>query len=159
MEETKKEQKSVAESNMAGAAEKPAGVGLKFGSIKEFRSTATEKDYRELEEYILKQPQKAKAFPNEAYGFSYSAAAAELRSRGYLQEAAGRSQTEVGEYRKPFEIHSGEVPRDTEQMARTVSLSRKIWNRIDTLAEENWVYSKKMIIVKLFDEAVKQYGY
>ena len=59
---------------------------MPFESIEDFRGRATEDDYKSLENYIKKQPNRQKAFPNKDYSFSYSAAAAELRAHGYLME-------------------------------------------------------------------------
>ena len=46
-----------------------------------------------------------------------------------------------------------------EFVSRSVVLQKDITERIDKLSENNWQYSKKAIINKLLDEALKKYGY
>ena len=124
-----------------------------FQSIDAFRANATEEDMRELEAYILSQRNRAKAFPNENYAFSYSAAAAFLRKQGYL---GGLQQEQSSDEAPEFIIRAGEK---TEFISRSFSVQADILARIDKLASDNWQYSKKAIVNKLLDEALAKYGY
>lgn len=53
-------------------------------------------------------------------------------------------------------------PSKKEEIAfvsRTFNVSKDILDRIDNLAKDNWQYSKKAIVNKLLDDALKKYGY
>lgn len=127
---------------------------MSFSSIQDFRSRATEDDMKALEAFIIAQPKKAEAFPNETYGFSYSSASQYLRDQGYL---GGRRETSPQEKEIPeFIIRSGEKKDFTN---RSFSIQTDILARIDKLADDNWQYSKKAVINKLLDEALAKYGY
>lgn len=122
---------------------------MNFKSIQDFRNRATKKDMEELEAFINKQTKKADAFPNETYDFSYSSASTYLKEKGYLSSNA-KNET------KEFIIKG---LKKTEFTSRSFSVQKDILNRIDNLAEDNWQYSKKAIINKLLDDALKTYGY
>ena len=126
---------------------------MSFSSIKDFRANATEEDMKELEAFIETQPKKSEAFPNEKYGFSYSSAATELRKHGYL---GGFKESGTAKETEEFIIRPG---TKTEFTSRSFSISTDILTRIDKLANENWQYSKKAIVNKLLDDALKKYGY
>ena len=126
---------------------------MSFSSIQDFRSRASEEDMKELEAFITAQPKKAEAFPNETYNFSYSSASTYLRKQGYL--GGEREQASADEIPE-FIIRSGEKKEFT---SRSFSVQKDILARIDKLADDNWQYSKKAIINKLLDDALKLYGY
>lgn len=126
---------------------------MNYSSIKDFRANATEEDMKELEAFIEAQKKKSEAFPNEKYDFSYSSAATELRKHGYL---GGFKESGSAEETEEFIIRPG---AKTEFTSRSFCISTDILARIDKLAEENWQYSKKAIVNKLLDEALKKYGY
>ncbi|MDY4968679.1 MAG: hypothetical protein SO101_00225 [Lachnospiraceae bacterium] len=123
-----------------------------YDSIQDFREKATEKDLKDLENYIKEQPKRTEAFPNEIYNFSYSSAANCLKERGYL----GGKKQELNTDPPEFIIRGGEKKEFT---TRSFAVQQDILNRIDKLAENNWQYSKKAIINKLLDDALNKYGY
>ena len=126
---------------------------MNFSSIKDFRNNATEEDMKALETFIKSQAKKSKAFPNETYNFSYSSAATELRKHGYL---GGFKESKSTEEAEEFIIRAGEKTKFT---SRSFSISTDILTRIDKLSDDNWQYSKKAIVNKLLDDALKRYGY
>lgn len=127
---------------------------MSFSSIQDFRDRATDQDMKDLEVFIGNQPKKAEAFPNETYNFSYSSASTYLRENGYL--GGKRQKSEPTEEAPEFIIRGGEKKECT---SRTFSVQKDILTRIDKLSDDNWQYSKKAIINKLLDDALKAYGY
>ena len=126
---------------------------MSFASIKDFRERATEDDMKELESFIMAQPKKAEAFPNEKYNFSYSSGSTYLRRQGYLGGEREQASGEIPE----FLLRSGGAKQ--EFATRSFSIQKDILARIDKLSDDNWRYSKKAIVNQLFDEALTKYGY
>lgn len=126
-----------------------------FNSIQEFRDKATAEDKQTLADYLNSSPKKSKALPNETYKFSYTSASTYLRDEGY-QVGRGSSSTKEESDSEEFIIRAA-GPK--EFVSRSVVLQKDITERIDKLSGDNWQYSKKAIINKLFDEALKKYGY
>lgn len=126
---------------------------MSFSSIQDFRDRATDQDRVDLEAFILAQPKKVEAFPNDTYGFSYSSAANYLREKGYL---GGKKEKSEKEETPEFIIRGGERK---EFVSRSFSMQKDILDRLDKLSQENWQYSKKAILNKLLDEALAKYGY
>lgn len=122
---------------------------MEFKSIQDFRERATEKDLIDLEKFILKQPKKADAFPNDKYNFSYTSASSYIREKGYL---GGKTKENTDEF-----IIKG--LKKTEFTSRSFTIQKDILERINRLSEDNWQYSKKAIINKLLDDGLKKYGY
>lgn len=122
---------------------------MEFKSIQDFRNRATKADLIELESFINNQQKKAEAFPNDKYNFSYTSASSYLREKGYL---GGKTKENTDEF-----IIKG--LKKTEFTSRTFTIQKDILERINQLADDNWQYSKKAIINKLLDDALKKYGY
>lgn len=128
---------------------------MMFNSIQEFRDKATPEDKQALADYLNSSPKKSEALPNETYKFSYTSASTYLREEGY-QVGRGSSSTKEENESEEFIIRAS-GPK--EFVSRSVVLQKDITERIDKLSEDNWQYSKKAIINKLLDEALKKYGY
>lgn len=126
-----------------------------FNSIQEFRDKATPEDKQALADYLNSSPKKSEAIPNDTYKFSYTSASTYLRDEGY-QVGRGSSSTKEESDSEEFIIHAS-GPK--EFISRSVVLQKDITERIDKLSNDNWQYSKKAIINKLLDEALKKYGY
>jgi len=128
---------------------------MKFNSIQEFRDKATAEDKQKLADYLNSSPKKSEALPNETYDFSYTSASTYLRSEGY-QVGRGSSSSKEESDSEEFIIRAS-GPK--EFVSRSVVLQKDITERIDKMSTDNWQYSKKAIINKLLDEALKKYGY
>lgn len=128
---------------------------MSFSSIQDFRSRATNEDMAALEAFIAMQQKKAEAFPNETYNFSYTSAATYLRSKGYLGDT--RKQAPAAKKTPEFSISNlGERGNFTN---RSFSVRDTTLERFDKLCKDYWQYSKKAVFDKLFDEALRKYGY
>lgn len=120
---------------------------MNFYSIKDFRDRAKDQDYQELENFILAQPKRTEAFPCEQYAFSYTAAAQELRKKGYL----GGIQEDHTELKITISKE--------ESINRTFCINKSILERFDKMANDNWLYNKKVIFNQILSEALDRYGY
>jgi len=139
---------------------------MPFESIEDFRTRATEDDCKALETYIKAQPNKQKAFPNEQYGFSYSAAAAELRNRGYLAETR-KNKTAEPELNDDEEddilirhpSSDSERKKDTWN-SHTFCIKDTTFARFQALVADNDdLYTKKLLIDAVIRRGLKDYGY
>lgn len=129
-----------------------------YNSIQEFRDKATPEDKQALADYLNSSPKKSEALPNDTYKFSYTSASTYLRDEGY-QVGRGTSAPKNEPVVEEFSITSHDIALSKDFIQRTVMLQKGIVDRIDKLAADNWQYSKKAILTKLLDEALKKYGY
>lgn len=137
---------------------------MPFESIEDFRGRATEDDYKSLENYIKKQPNRQKAFPNKDYSFSYSAAAAELRAHGYLMETrtkttASAEPDEEDDIIIRHPTDNDERKKDTWN-SHTFCIKDTTFARFQALVADNDdLYTKKLLIDAVIRRGLKDYGY
>ena len=127
-----------------------------FESIKEFRAKATQEDCQNLLNFIQSQPKKVKAFPNETYNFSYSAAMEYLKKEGFIEDKNDIPDTKKTE---EFLIRPGQQGPQKDFVDRSFSIPKSILLRLDNLCSDNWQYTRKAIFAKLLDDALRHYGY
>jgi len=137
---------------------------MPFDSIKDFRTRATEEDYKALEAYIRSLPNKQADFRNENYNFSYSAAAAELRSHGYLPET--RSKTAMPDIDEEDDIIIRRPSPDDEPRKKdtwsshTICIKDTTYARFEALVNDNDdLYNKKLLMDYVIRKGLRECGY
>lgn len=138
-----------------------------YKSIDDFRAKATEEDYKKLEEYILSKKNKQDSFPNEFYDFSYSAAAKELRERGYLPLKIKRKSMKDNDIMDTKEEHN-QIPHKTLTITggknrtyktRSYPFDEDVLKRFDAMAAYYEDCSKKALLSEILSQGLKDFGF
>ena len=136
---------------------------MPFDSIKDFRTRATEEDYKALETYIRSLQNKQDNFPNDNYKFSYSAAAAELRSHGYLTETRSKATTSYNDEDDDIIIRRPPADDEPEKeevwKSHTICVQEETLARFERLAKTNKRYSKKELMDAVIRKGLRECGY
>lgn len=120
---------------------------MRWDSIRQLREEGTAEDFAELADFIKSCTHRTSSFPCEKYHFSYAAASRELRSRGMLPPMRGHKapgEEKKKPAKKRLEI-SGE-PYSGQWVTRSFVIRRDLLDRLDELARDRWMYSKKAIV-------------
>lgn len=141
-----------------------------FESIDAFRENATESDYKKMEEYILSKKNKQDAFPNQYYNFSYSAAAKELREKGYLPLKIKRRSTKDDIMDATDKEENNQIPlphktlvitggKNRTYKTRSYPFDEEVLKRFDRMAEYYEDCSKKALLSEILNEGLKSFGF
>ena len=124
-----------------------------------FRETATEKDWRQL---VADHKTLSDKDFHEKYHFSWAAVRADATERGYYKRKRKMSSSAPSTTLSPEEPTSFFVsPKKAGQkkIARSVQLSEEIYQRLQSLENDNAQYTHAAILNQLLDDALKKYGY